>query len=262
VLAALFAEREENEARLARSNMMLERERSNKLMSLAAMAAAISHEMKQPLTAVTANGIAAVRLLQGESADVAEARSAVDDVVSDAYRAAEVLDSLRGLFGKVDRVREPIDLNEAALAALRTLRSELGDHGIKTGLDLAPGLPRVMGNKGQLQEAITNLLHNAIEAMQPVKVDRRILNVSTRPDSEAVVIEVKDSGPGIDPPLLENIFDAFVTTKPHGTGLGLAICRMIAERHGGRLSAMSDGKNGALFQLILPIPSAESAERA
>jgi signal transduction histidine kinase len=263
VLAALFAERKENEARLARSNMMLERERSNKLMSLAAMAAAISHEMKQPLTAVTANGIAAARLLQGESADVAEARSAVDDVVSDAYRAAEVLDSLRGLFGKVDRVREPIDLNEAALAALRTLRSELGDHGIKTGLDLAPGLPRVMGNKGQLQEAITNLLHNAIEAMQPVKVDRRILNVSTRPDSgEAVVIEVKDSGPGIDPPLLENIFDAFVTTKPHGTGLGLAICRMIAERHGGRLSAMSDGKNGALFQLILPIRPAESAGRA
>lgn len=259
VLAALFAERKENEARLARSNMMLERERSNKLMSLAAMAAAISHEMKQPLTAVTANGIAAVRLLQGEPPDVAEARFAVDDVVNDAYRAADVLDSLRGLFGKVDRAQEPIDMNEATLAALRTLRSELGDHGIKTGLDLAPGLPRVIGNKGQLQEAITNLIHNAIEAMAPVKVDRRHLNVSTRPDSgEAVIIEVKDSGPGIDPPLLENIFDAFVTTKPHGTGLGLAICRMIAERHGGRLSAMSDGKNGALFQLVLPIRPAET----
>jgi signal transduction histidine kinase len=253
VLAALFAERKENEARLARTNLMLERERNNKLMSLAATAAAISHEMKQPLTAVTANGISALRLLQGVPPDIAEARSAVDDVISDAYRAAEVLDSLRGLFGKVDRAREPVDLNETALAALRALRGELGDHGVKTGLELAPALPPVMGNKGQLQEVITNLLHNAVEAMEAVNVERRVLNVSTRPDSgEAVVVEVKDSGPGIDPPLLENIFDAFVTTKPHGTGLGLAICRMIAERHGGRLSAASDGKNGALFQLVLP----------
>src|SRR6202040_417006 len=83
VLAALFAERRENEARLARSNAMLERERSNKLMSLAATAAAISHEMKQPLTAIAANGIASLRLLETAPPDLAEARSAVNDVISD-----------------------------------------------------------------------------------------------------------------------------------------------------------------------------------
>ena len=102
-----------------------------------------------------------------------------------------------------------------------------------------------------------NVVQNAIEAMDANKADRRLLEVRTRPDGHAIIIvEVQDSGPGIDPAELDKIFDAFVTTKPHGTGLGLAICHMIVERHGARLSAMSDGKNGALFRLVLPVQPA------
>jgi len=253
VLAALFTERKDNEARLARSNAMLERERNNKMMSLAAMAAAISHEMKQPLTAITANGLASVRMLEAATPDLEETRSAVKDVVSDAYRAGQVLDNLRVLFGKVDREQEPIDVNKIAVRALRALRAELSDHRIAAGLDLAPELPPVMGHGGQLQEVMMNLLHNAIDAMDTLKSDRRSLNVRTKRDEgNAIVVEVEDSGPGIDPKRLENIFDAFVTTKPQGTGLGLAICRMIIERHGGQLSARSNGRDGALFRLVLP----------
>jgi len=253
VLAALFAERRESEARLARSNLMLERERNNKLMSLAATTAAISHEIKQPLTAITANGQALRRLLQTERPDVEEARSAASDVVSDAYRVSQVLDNLRALFGQADREQEPIDLNKLAVEALRAMRGELSDHLIAASLDLARELPPVMGHGGQLQEVMMNLLHNAIDALGAIKSDRRTLNVRTRRDGgNTIVVEVEDSGPGIDPNLLENIFDAFVTTKPQGTGLGLAICRMIIERHGGQLSARSNGKDGALFRLVLP----------
>ena len=91
-----------------------------------------------------------------------------------------------------------------------------------------------------------------MEAMTTVQAGRRMLKVRTKLDGgNAIVVEVQDSGPGIDQHL-DRIFDAFVTTKPHGTGLGLAICRMIVERHGGQLSAVSDGKNGALFQIVLP----------
>jgi len=253
VLAALFAERSENEARLARSNAMLERERNNKLMSLAATAAAISHEMKQPLTAITANGIASLRLLETAPPDLEEARSAVNDVISDAYRAGQVLDNLRVLFGKVEREQEPIDVNQVAVRALRTLRAELSEHRVAASLDLTSELPPVRSHGGQLHEVLINLFHNAIEAMDAIKAERRVLKVRTGPDgANAVVVEVEDSGPGIDPKRLEHIFDAFVTTKPQGTGLGLAICRMIVERHGGQLSARSDGRDGALFRLVLP----------
>jgi signal transduction histidine kinase len=253
VLAALFAERRESEAHLARSNAMLERERNNKLMSLAATTAAISHEMKQPLTAITANGLASLRMLQAVPPDLEEARSAVSDVVRDAYRAGQVLDNLRVLFGKVDREQAAIDVNKMAVGALRALRTELSDHRIAVSLDLAPELPPVVGHRGQLQEVMMNLVHNAIDAMGATKSDGRVLNVRTKRDGgNAIVVEVEDSGPGIDPKRLESIFDAFVTTKPQGTGLGLAICRMIIERHAGQLSARSNGKDGALFRLVLP----------
>jgi signal transduction histidine kinase len=144
-------------------------------------------------------------------------------------------------------------VNEVALGGLRILRAELSDHGVTTSLNLASDLPLVLGDRGQLQEVIINLVHNAIEAMDAVKYGRRVLNVRTRRAGErTIIVEVEDSGPGIDPILLDNIFDAFVTTKPQGTGLGLAICRTIIDGHGGRLSA-SGGKAGALFQLELPI---------
>jgi signal transduction histidine kinase len=88
--------------------------------------------------------------------------------------------------------------------------------------------------------------------MKAIKEGPRTLRVTTKRRDDAVVIEVEDSGPGINPADLNSIFDAFFTTKSHGMGLGLAICRMIIERHGGRLSASSDGTNGTLFQVILP----------
>jgi signal transduction histidine kinase len=162
------------------------------------------------------------------------------------------------LFGKVDQGRQPIDVNEIILRVLHSMRGELRGHGVETRQELAFELPLVDAHGGQLQEVIVNLLQNAVEAMNATPMRNRVLRVKTElRGSDAIAVAVQDSGPGVDPTKLESIFGAFVTTKPQGMGLGLAICRMIVERHGGQLTASSDGRTGTLFQFVLPMVSAD-----
>lgn len=258
VLAALFAERRENEARLAHSNMMLERERDNKLMNVEAITVAIAHEVRQPLAAIVANGNAALRFLDKEPPDRDEVRAALHRIVNDGHRTSEVFDGIRSLFRKVDQGRDPVDINELILGVLQSLQGEFKDRTIELRSELAADLPLVDGHASQLQEVIFNLVRNATEAMDNVTDRNRVLQVTTAlRDRETIAVAIEDSGPGIDPKRLDEIFNAFFTTKSQGTGLGLAICRMIIEHHGGQLIASSDGKNGALFQFVLPIESAD-----
>jgi signal transduction histidine kinase len=250
--------------RLARSHMLLQRERDSKLLNFETIAAAISHEIKQPLTAIVANGDAALAFLGRSPPDVHEAREALSDIVGDSHRASETLDGIRALFQTADRGRQPIDMNRIALEVLQSLRSELNEHGVTALPELTSELPLIEGNRNQLQQVISNLVHNAVEAMDATTNRSRMLRLTTeRRDRNAIAVTVQDSGPGIDPKQIGSIFDAFVTTKAHGMGLGLAICRVIIERHGGQLSASSDGRSGALFQLVLPIePEDRNAARA
>jgi signal transduction histidine kinase len=263
VLASLFSERRESEARLARSNMMLQREQSNKLMSIEAITGAIVHEVRQPLAAIAANGNAGMRLLTKTPPDLDEARAAMTDMVRDSHRASQVLESIRALFKSADLEPQPVDLNGIVLGALDVLCGELEDHRVITLTELAPELPLVPGHSVQLQEVIINLVRNAIDAMDTIADRTRVLRVRTeRGGGEAIVVSVEDSGPGIDSEKLESIFEAFVTTKPHGMGLGLPICRLIISRHEGQLSARADNKSGALFQFTLPIKSRVAASTA
>jgi signal transduction histidine kinase len=258
VLAALFAERRENEARLAHSNMMLERERDNKLMNVEAITVAIAHEVRQPLAAIVANGSAALRFLDKEPPDRDEVRAALHRIVNDGHRTSDVFDGIRSLFRKVDQGRDPVDINKLILGVLQSLQGDFKDRNIELRSELAADLPLIDGHASQLQEVIFNLVRNATEAMDNVTDRNRVLQVTTAlRDRETIAVAVEDSGPGIDPKRLDEIFNAFFTTKSQGTGLGLAICRMIIEHHGGQLIASSDGKNGALFQFVLPIDSAE-----
>ena len=255
VLAALFAERRQAEAQLARSHALLQRERDNKLMNLQAAIASISHEGRQPLAAMGLSTATAQRFLEHVPPDLARAKSALSDVLSASGRTDEILDNIRQLFGKGRHERERIDVNEVARQALRLLSGELADHGVTTEIELAPQLPPITGHKAQLQEVIVNLVNNAMEAMVAVKGARRLTVRTHRDGGETVVVDVEDSGPGIEPGRLRNMFEAFVTTKPHGMGLGLAICQAIVEQHGGRLSASSDGRSGTRFWMSLPIES-------
>lgn len=256
VLILLMQQMTNLHLRLADANRMLERERNNKLMNLQTAIAAISHEIRQPLAAITANGGAALALLQTVPPGLEEACSALTDVVSDGHRTGEVLKGIGTLFAKSsqDHDEEPIDINETVHEALRLSRRELDDHGVMMRFESAGEVPLVMGNRAQLREVLINLVHNSVEAMQNVADGVRSIVVTTgRYNDDEIFVAVRDAGPGINPKRLDGIFDPFKTTKRQGMGLGLAICRAIVERHGGKLSAFSDGENGALFQFVLPV---------
>src|SRR5215831_10961900 len=145
---------------------------------------------------------------------------------------------------------------EIIRSVVESLSDDFNDHHVEPRTDLTAKLPHVYGNKSQLQEVISNLIFNAIEAMETTSDRSRMLLVrSELRDHEAVAVVVKDSGPGIDKERLDGVFTTFVSTKQHGMGLGLPICRMIIDYHGGKLTASSDGKDGASFQFVLPIAS-------
>jgi len=249
----LIAELRQRTDQLARSVTELQRERNNKLMNLEAMAASISHEVRQPLASIATHGGAALRFLEHMPPNVEEIRSSLNWMISDSHRASQVFDNIRALFGKGDAGYEPIDVNDLIRGVLSTVQGDLDDHGIITGVRLSEDLPKVTGHKGQLEEVLLNLVRNAIEAIQTDKNDHRVLQVSSVGGGDKIIVAVEDSGPGIDPNHAESIFDAFVTTKSNGMGLGLAICRMIIDRHSGELTASPAHPRGSIFRIALPI---------
>jgi signal transduction histidine kinase len=256
VMVMLLAEMAKLYASLAHSNMVLQSERDNKLTTLEAMTASISHEVRQPLAAIATRSDTSLRLLGLTPLNLEKVRSNLTTIVSECRRADQVFDNIRALFGVAGFEQRAIDLNEIVLGALRVLQSELEEHGVTARTELAPRLPLIIGHSGQMQEVILNLIHNAIEAMHAIKDGCRSLQVRTdRHGRDAIVVAIEDSGPGIAPEKLASIFDPFVTTKPRGMGLGLAICQMTIERHGGQLSASSGENKGALFQFVLPTKS-------
>jgi anti-sigma regulatory factor (Ser/Thr protein kinase) len=138
--------------------------------------------------------------------------------------------------------------------AVTGFRGDLQQHGITASVKLQEDLPKIVAHKGQLHEVFTNLIRNAIEAMDADKNNHQVLQVSSgRHDDDKIILSIEDSGPGIDPKHAENIFDAFITTKSHGMGLGLALCRMIIERHSGELSVSPAHPRGSIFRIVLPI---------
>jgi signal transduction histidine kinase len=249
VLAALFAERRESAA-------MLKRERDNKLANAQATVAAIAHEIRQPLTRITAGGNAVKRFLKMDPPEYDKAQASLDGIVSAGHRTSEVIDGFRALFAKGDQRKQLVDVNEIIRDALESMSSDLADHHVEPRAELMSELPHVYGNRSQLQEVVANLLANAIEAMSTESDRSRVLRVRTElRDRNAAAVVVQDSGPGIDKDKLDGIFTAFVSTKPNGMGLGLAISRMIIDYHGGKLTALSNGKDGASFEFVLPIAS-------
>ena len=260
VLIALLTEAAVLYARLSDAIALLQRERNNKLINIKAATSSIVHEIRQPLTAIVASASAARRWLEKVPPDAGEAKSLIENIERAGIRASEVLANVPNLFQDDDHEQQPVDVNNLAVETLKILRGELNDHAVKTNIELASELPFVMGYSVQLREVIVNLVRNAIDAMDSNDVDHRTLKVRTKPNgAKTIILEVKDSGLGIEAERLGGIFEPFVTTKPHGMGLGLALCSRIIERHGGRLTASSDGKNGALFQIVLPVAPMDKA---
>lgn len=261
VLIVLLEETTRLYARLARANTLLERERNNRLMSFEAITASIAHEIRQPLTAISANSSAALELLTKTPPDLTETKNALRDIAEDTRRTNKAVDSVQSLFHRSNQKRELVNVNEIVREVLQSMRIELKDHGVTVRPQLRTQVPPVPGNRNQLQQVILNLIHNAVEAMARPAQQTRVLQLRTELyGRNAIALAVQDSGPGIRPDRLNDIFEAFVTTKSDGMGLGLAICRTIIEHHGGQLTASSDGQTGAQFQIVLPIQLPDAFE--
>jgi signal transduction histidine kinase len=246
-------------AKLMRMNMMLQRERNNKLANLDAVVASIAHEVRQPLTTIAIHGNAAQRNLDRTPPDLGNVSKSLASMVNGSMRVSEIFESIRDLFSSVGQEKQLIDLNQLAAEALDLLGEELNAFGIQISFQQASQLPLFIAHKGQSREVILNLIQNAIDAMKTVSSRRRILRIKTgRHGNEAIVISVEDTGLGIDPERMKSIFDPFFTTKAKGMGLGLAICKSIVERHHGQLSVSLTIDGGTRFELILPVkPTAQ-----
>ena len=226
----------------------------NRVTTMGQLAASIAHEVNQPLAAAVTNAYAALRWLGAQPPDVEEGRQALGYIIKDGRRASEVIDRIRGLIKKAPARNDPLDINEVVLEVIALTRSEALRNGVSLQSQLANGLPLVQGDRIQLQQVMLNLIVNAIEATSSTSEGSRELLISTGKDgSDAVLVVVRDSGPGLDPEGLGRLFDALYTTKPGGMGMGLSICRSIIEAHGGRIWATANVPQGAVFQFILPV---------
>jgi PAS domain S-box-containing protein len=252
------AEARENERRYREVQMELAH--SNRAATMGQLTASIAHEVKQPFAATAANAAAALRWLGARPPNVDEAKQALDRIVNDAMRGADIIGRIRDLIKKAPPRKESVDINEAIREVIELTHGEVAKNGVSVLTALADDLPFVLGDRVQLQQVMLNLIINAVEAMSATRVGVRELLISTAADSSnGVVIAVQDSGPGLPPARGKRIFDPFYTTKTNGLGMGLSICRSIVEAHGGRLWASANAPRGAVFQFVLPRGEVEHA---
>jgi signal transduction histidine kinase len=220
---------------------------------LGELAASIAHEVNQPLAAIVADGTASLNWLAAEAPDLDRVRDALDAIVTDGHRAAEVIQRIRQLATKSAPRKDRLDVNGLVSDVEPLVGAEVRRHEVTLTLDLAAGLPPVIGDRVQLQQVLLNLVMNGIDAMAAVTDRPRELLIRSRPHEEAqVLVAVQDTGVGIDPDDLDQLFNAFFTTKPAGMGMGLSISRSIVEAHGGRLWATPNAGYGATFHFALP----------
>jgi len=223
----------------------------NRVSMLGELAGSLGHEIKQPIAAAVTNANTCLRWLKRDHPDLEEAREAAARMVEDAMRASDIIDRMKSLYKKDAPQREMVNVNGVIKEIVRLLRNEAARHGISIRNELAADIPCVIGDRVQLQQVLMNLLINGIDAMKGIDGMREITISSQCNDNDELLVSVSDTGIGL-PPDVNQIFDAFFTTKAHGTGMGLAISRTIVESHGGRLSATSNAGRGATFYFTLP----------
>lgn len=217
------------------------------------LAASLAHELNQPLSAILSNSQAGLRFLSQETPDSGDVRDALGDIASDARRAGDVIRHIRKFLRKGEMERSAVDINHVVEEVNCLLHSDTIIRDVTVTLELAEGLPPVWGDAAQLQQVTLNLMMNACQAMSGQETDDRTLVVRTvSEDGSTVEVAVEDSGPGIDPEFGDQIFEAFVTSRPTGMGLGLSICRSIIEAHGGQLGTTPNPEGGCTFRIVLP----------
>jgi PAS domain S-box-containing protein len=227
-----------------------------RVTTLGELTAAIAHEVNQPLTGLVSSGNACLRWLAGEAPDLEAARRSIERMIRDGSRAGEVIGRIRAMVTKSKPQRDSLNINDAIMEVLALLRTEIRRNDISPYTELSNDLSLVWGDRVQLQQVILNLVMNAIEAMSGISQTRRKLLVASVKDGpNGVLVSIRDSGPGFDETAPDRLFEAFYTTKENGMGIGLAVSRTIIQAHGGRLWAMPNAPQGAIFRFTLPTDS-------
>ncbi len=226
----------------------------NRVSMMGELAASLAHEVTQPIGSARNNARTAQNFLKMQPPEPNEVHAALDRLIGNVDRAAEIIDRIRDNIKKAPPRNERFDLNAAINEVIALAQNVIVRNGVSVQIGLADEPLLVQGDRVQLQQVVLNLILNAVEAMGPAHAGERNLLVSTEREDSGVRVAVRDSGPGIGRRQLERVFESFYTTKPGGTGMGLSVCRSIVDAHGGRLWAEENEPRGAVFQFTWPGP--------
>jgi signal transduction histidine kinase len=234
--------------------MQSELAHANRVATMGQLTASITHEVNQPISVAITCALTARRWLSAEPPNFREVDDALSLIVEAGNRAGEVVERIRALVKKAPARKDAVAIDDAILEVIALTRAEAADSCVSVRTQFAEGLPRVQGDRVQLQQVMLNLIVNAIQAMSGIGEGARELQISIDavPSEGGVRVGVRDTGPGLSPESLSRLFEPFYTTKPDGMGMGLSICRSIIEAHGGRLWAIPCEPQGALFQFTIP----------
>ncbi|MFN4922628.1 sensor histidine kinase [Bradyrhizobium sp.] len=224
-----------------------------RITTLGEIAASIAHEVNQPLAAIVTHANACTRWIHAQPSDLEKAAASIESIVDDANRASEIIHRIRAFVTRAEPKRDWIDINGVIDEVLALMQTQFRENQIDLRTNLANSLPKIFGDRIQLQQVVLNLLVNGIDAINAAPNDDREISVgSSKSAAHSVTITIADSGVGIDPASVNSLFDAFHSTKSEGMGIGLSICRSIIEAHGGQIWAAPNKPRGAIFCFTLP----------
>jgi len=252
-----LTERQQTRARL--QELQDELLHVSRLRSMGEMAAALAHELNQPLTASANYVAAAMRLIDGPKPDLAHIRQALALASAQTQRSGDIIRRLRAFVERGETARRTEQLDALVVEASALALVGLGDRGVTMKYTRDPDLPPVTADRVQIQQVLLNLLRNAVEAMEASPV--RELTLGTARWNSMVAVSVADTGSGIPPAIEAQLFQPFVTTKTEGMGIGLSVCRAIVEAHGGRLWVEPNPGGGSVFWFTLPVAGEKAAAR-
>jgi PAS domain S-box-containing protein len=246
----------ENALRDARARLA----RATQVATVGELSASIAHEINQPLAAVLANAHACHKWLAADPPNIARALLSLDRIIRDGRSAADVIQRIRSLYRHSPPTKGALRVNEVIEEVCQLMATEFQRLSIALRMGLQASLPRVLADRVQLQQVMSNLLRNAIEAMDHTTGRERALEITSAHEADMVVVHVRDTGDAMDD--FSRAFDPFFTTKPQGMGMGLAISRSIVEMHGGRLWATRATPHGSIFSFSLPCAQGELEDRS